>query len=245
MLDFEKFFTTTDTNLEKSWEQLLAKSRLTKAILSGEATKTLYAIYMLETFHYTAHNARNQALVGERDASNPVYTKFCFDHAAEEVGHEQMALHDLKKMGFEGVEQNIPRPLPQTETLIAYIYWVSATGNPLQRLGYSYWAENCYRYINPVIDKLRITLSLTPGQLTFFIAHSDIDSKHFEEIKTVIERTCKSQKDLDDITAVASVTLDLTGKMLDGVFDEYVALESGRPSRYAFLPELLKRSSNG
>lgn len=236
MLDFDKFFHDADARLEALWTSLLAQSELARAIREGKINRTLYAIYMIETFHYTAHNARNQALVGVRDNSNPVYTKFCFEHASEEVGHEKMALHDLKSMGgFSDADLTIPRPLAETESLIAYLYWISVTGNPLQRLGYSYWAENCYQYINPLIDKLRSTLSLDPSQLTFFIAHSDIDSKHFDEIKTVIRRVCKSQQDLDDIAYVMEVTLALTGKMLDGVHKEYRALMEGMPSRYGFL----------
>lgn len=240
MLDFESFFKTIDDRIATKWDELLSGSKLAQAIHSGEIKKSLFAIYMIETFHYTSHNARNQALVGVRDASNPVYTKFCFQHAAEEVGHEKMALHDLKNIiGFDNLEIAIPKPLPETETLIAYLYWISATGNPLQRLGYSYWAENCYQYINPLIDKLRVALNLGPSQLTFFIAHSDIDSDHFEEIKRVIERACRTTQDLDDITNIMEVTLNLTGKMLDAVFKEYISFESGAPTRYSFLSDAL------
>lgn len=236
MLDFDTFFHTLDTRLETLWNDLLAQSRLAIVIREGKITKALYAIYMIETFHYTAHNARNQALVGVRDNSNPVYTKFCFEHASEEVGHEKMALHDLKSMAkFTDADLSIPRPLPETESLIAYLYWISATGNPLQRLGYSYWAENCYQYINPLIEKLRTTLTLTPSQLTFFIAHSDIDAAHFDEIKNVIRRVCKTQQDLDDIAYAMEVTLALTGNMLDGVHRAYQAFTDGTPGRYEFL----------
>ncbi len=246
MLDFEKFFADTDARIEAVWTALLGKSRLANAILDGKISKSLYAIYMLETFHYTAHNARNQALVGVRPDINPVYAKFCFEHASEEVGHERMALHDLKSIGFALGDAAMPKPLPETECLIAYLYWISATGNPLQRLGYSYWAEDCYQYINPLIEKLRSTLSLEASQLTFFIAHSDIDAKHFDDIKQTIQRCCKTQQDLDDIAYTMEVTLNLTGKMLEGVYDEYLLLESGKPSRYAFLREAkLEHLSHG
>jgi thiaminase len=240
-LDFAKFFVTIDERIEVVWGNLLANSKLVQAIEEKKISPLLYAIYMVETYHYTSHNARNQALVGVRDASNPVYTKFCFEHASEEVGHERMALHDLKSLGLNGLEEKLKKPLPETETLIAYLYWISATGNPLQRLGYSYWAESCYQYINPLINKLKDTLSLTPNQLTFFIAHSDIDADHFEDIKTIITRACKTQEDLDSILDVMETSLVLTGRMLDGVFNEYTKIKSGIPSRYDFLEDLFEK----
>lgn len=235
MLNFNDFFKSLDDQLEVMWQAILAESRFTQAILHGDIDKTLYAIYMIETFHYTAHNARNQALVGVRENPSPVYTKFCFEHAAEEVGHEKMALHDLRSIDVITHDTVIPKPLPETETLIAYLYWVAANGNPLRRLGYSYWAENCYHYINPLIEKLRSTLQLQDSQLTFFIAHSSIDEAHFDEIKKIIQRTCNTQDDLEDITNVMETTLKLTHKMLEAVFDEYAKLQAGTSTRYSFL----------
>lgn len=220
------------------WGEILDTSRLVRAIRDGSIDKALYAIYMLETYHYTAHNARNQALVGVRHAELAPYAKFCFEHAAEEVGHERMALHDVMSIGLKGHEFDIPKPLPATEILIAYLYWISFTGNPLQRLGYSYWAENAYVYINPLIDRLRRLLDLQESQLTFFIAHSAIDADHFDEIKSVMRRTCKQDEDWADIERVMETSLRLTGAMLDAVHDEYERYRSGASTRYAFLDVL-------
>lgn len=41
------------------WDKILSGSRLIKEIMDGDATKVLYAIYMIEMFHYTKHNVRN------------------------------------------------------------------------------------------------------------------------------------------------------------------------------------------
>jgi len=166
-LSFNQQLSLLDERIEKSWADILENSRLVKAIREGGVSRALYAIYMIETFHYTAHNARNQGLVGVRHADNPVYAKFCFEHAAQEVGHEKMALHDVMSLGLKHEVFDIPSALPETEVLIAYLYWISFTGNPLQRLGYSYWAENAYQFITPLINRLSETLELKPAQLTF------------------------------------------------------------------------------
>ncbi|MGO1069411.1 iron-containing redox enzyme family protein [Lysobacter sp. CA199] len=237
-IDFNARIGRLNERVTAIWGEILDTSELVRAIRGGSVDKALYAIYMLETYHYTAHNARNQALVGVRHAELAPYAKFCFEHAAEEVGHEKMALHDVMSIGLKDHKFDIPQPLPSTEILIAYLYWVSFTGNPLQRLGYSYWAENAYEYINPLIDRLRTTLELQESQLTFFIAHSDIDADHFEEIKTIMRRTCKSEQDWVDVERVMETSLRLTGAMLEEVHREYELYRSGKSRRYAFLDVL-------
>lgn len=237
-LDFDARLERLNERVASVWGEILASSRLVGAIRDGSIDKALYAIYMLETYHYTAHNARNQALVGVRHADHAPYAKFCFEHAAEEVGHERMALHDVMSIGLKDHSFEIPKPLPATEILIAYLYWISFTGNPLQRLGYSYWAENAYVYINPLIERLRRLLDLQESQLTFFIAHSAIDADHFDEIKSIMRRTCKKDEDWADIERVMETSLRLTGAMLDAVHDEYVRYRNGTSARYAFLDVL-------
>jgi len=185
-------------------------------------------------------HARNQGLVGVRHADNPVYAKFCFEHAAQEVGHEKMALHDVMSLGLKNELFDIPPALPETEVLIAYLYWISFTGNPLQRLGYSYWAENAYQFITPLISKLSEILALSPAQLTFFIAHSDIDIEHFNEIKLILRRTCKCQADWEAINTVMETSLRLTGDMLEAVYEQYESWQNGLAPRYDFLHALDK-----
>jgi thiaminase len=228
-----------DEKLSAAWRGLFQRSRLVRTIEKGELDRRLYALYLFETYHYTAHNARNQALVGVR-AVNPsdAYMKFCFEHANEEVGHEQMAMHDILSLGLRGVEFEIPRPRPATEVLIAYLYWVSATGNPLRRLGYSYWAEGSYQYITPLLERVQKTLSLTPNQMTFFTAHARIDEKHADEVRHMVASQCQTEQDWRDVEDVMLTSLSLTGGMMEGVYDEYERVLTGRSTEYKFLSSL-------
>ncbi|RKH43027.1 iron-containing redox enzyme family protein [Corallococcus sp. AB050B] len=219
------------------WDELLSQSRFVRTIQQGEVTKALYALYLIETYHYTRHNARNQALVGVRCDDDRHYQKFCFNHAEEEVGHEQMALHDVASMGLQPGFP-IPRALPATDVLIAYLYWVSYQGNPLQRLGYSFWAESCYDYIRPLLGKVQKSLGLTPAQMTFFVAHSDIDAEHSQAVDEMIAKKCKTPEDWEDVAQVMETSLRLTWKMMDEVADAYAQLVDGRSDRAAFLKAL-------
>lgn len=224
---------------EAGWKRILDNSRFVRHIQEGKLDRKLYALYLVETYHYTKHNSRNQALVGVKMGDgNPQYQKFCFDHAMEETGHELMAWHDAKALGLSAQLTDLPAPLPATEVLIAYLYWISEHGNPLRRLGYSFWAENSYEYINPLVDKIRTTLDLKNSQMTFFVAHSAIDKEHAEEVERMLKSQCKTEQDWADVAQVAEVTLQLTGNLLEDVYWEYQQVISGASKRFPAIHPL-------
>jgi pyrroloquinoline quinone (PQQ) biosynthesis protein C len=227
------------TKLDQEWADLFRTSSFIKAVQAGEATKALYGLYLLETYHYTRHNARNQALVGVRsEEHDPQYQRFCFHHAADEAGHELMALHDVRSLGVSDVQSKLPAPLPETTTLVAYLYWISFQGNPAQRLGYSFWAENCYEHILPLMGQVTEKLGLTSAQTTFFVAHADIDVEHAAQVQAMLVRQCRTAEDWAAVAEVMTVSLRLTGRMMDAVYDEYLRLTAGTSDRCDFLRAL-------
>src|SRR5688572_15877011 len=165
-------------------------------VLSG-GDKKLYVMWLTQIAHITRHTSAHQALVGIRvlEKSFP-YAQFCFEHASEEVGHEMMAIHDLKRLGV-AVESvaDLPAPLISTEKAIAYLYHISERANPLSRLGYSYWAEKCYPYVQQLADSTKDSLGLQNTQMTFFVSHAVIDEKHAKDVERILSIVCKTDED--------------------------------------------------
>ena len=221
------------------WAEILAHPLAkTFANTMMSADRRIYALYMTQVYHYTFHTARNQALVGANLHNVDLrYMRYCFEHALEETGHEQMALHDLRAVGLriEDPARDVPRPLPATELLIAYLYWVSTQGNPTQRLGYSYWAERSYDFIRPMIDTVRGRMNLATSDMTFFFAHSNVDEKHARDVTRVLAEVCRTADDWAAVRRTAEMTLRLTLQILEQVYGEYVKLRDGLPSEYACL----------
>ena len=137
-----------DATISATWAELLSQPLATTFLTSpASADRRMLALYFIQAYHYTSHTARNQAAVGvSTRTTNVHYLRYVFEHALEETGHELMALHDLRALGLpiEDPATDLPPPLPETEVLIAYLYYVANHGNPVQRLGYSYWAETAY-----------------------------------------------------------------------------------------------------
>src|ERR671936_458095 len=69
-------------------------------------------------------------------------------------------------------------PLPATEALIGYLYYVALRYGPIARLGYSFWAEGIYQHIQAPFMKISQDLGLTSKNVTFFGAHAQADEEH-------------------------------------------------------------------
>lgn len=232
----EKKLSQLKEKLSIEWSALKSRSCFIKGILQEPVDPRLYMLYMLQTYHYTAHNARNQALTGviAKDVS-PGYLKYCFDHAAEESGHEMMAVADLVSMGMTHQQVFSSPAILETDALIAYLYWISSTGNPMRRLGYSLWAESSYGFIGDVLTKVKGDLKLTARQMTFFDAHSDIDAEHAAEVDRALTLYCKTEADWQAVEHTMIGTLQMTERMLDGVWHTFNALRNGSALTFTFL----------
>ena len=228
--------------IASKWEQILTQPQALQFAnsLMGK-DRRVYAIYLTQVYHYAFHTARNQALVAVNPANKDIhYMQFCLEHALEETGHELMALHDLRFLGIHinDPEKEMPPALPATQLLISYLYRVAQSGNPVQRLGYSFWAETSYGYIRGFMDNLKEKMQLDKKQMTFFYNHSTIDDKHAKDVEKIILHICKTDDDWTAVTESAMITLDLTYQILRSVIDEYEKLVRNQPSQFSIMNSL-------
>lgn len=212
------FLEDCDERRAQGWQRLKAGA-FWSGLREHGIDRELYVALLTEIYHYTHHNAQNQALAAVRVGSDRLeLLRFCLRHAFEEAGHDLMVLHDLEAVGVERATVLAARPLPETRALIAYLYEVSRSEDATARLGYSYWAESCYAEIRELIDALRSDLDLGERELTFFVAHEGIDRRHFEEVRAIAAESCTSQALRAGFLEVLETTLHLTGAMLDAVW---------------------------
>lgn len=132
-----QFFDELDAVVDDRWHAI-QDGEFWQHVLSHGMDNELYKRTMVEMYHYTRHNSVNQALAAAR-CSSPEdlhLLKFCYEHADEELGHEQMITHDLRSIDLLEPELLERPPLPPTEALIAYLYYVSLAEGAKARLGY-------------------------------------------------------------------------------------------------------------
>lgn len=201
--------------VNQEW-QLIKAGQFWQTILNKPVSRALYRDLMIEIHHYTRHNSMNQAVAAFVDAPEGLL-RFVYGHAADELGHERMVTHDLASIGLLDQADLQRPPLPATEALIAYLYFVAIKYGPIARLGYSFWAESVYEHIDEILQKIKIDLSLTDKNLSFFVAHAKIDKKHIDQVEGCIGRYATSESDQALVKKVAKTTLFLTAQMLEQV----------------------------
>ena len=214
---------------QEIFSEPLAK-KIQAIFASGD--RTLYALWLSQVAHLTRHTSAHQALVGTRiDEISFTYAKFCFEHASEEVGHEMMAINDLKKIGYDVKSvADLPAPLPATTKLNAYLYFVAQHAHPATRLGFSYWAEKCYPFISEFAGTTKSALQLTDRQMTFFVSHAEIDAKHAEDVERVISQVCKTPEDWQAVEQGMIDTLTMAKEIFAEIHE--CATQVSKPKGY-------------
>jgi len=224
----EKLFHQLDESVATLWAD--AKRRpFWRHVVSKGVDRDLYRLVMLQIFHYTRHNAINQAVAALRATPDDrALLRFVCTHAREELGHERLIVHDLRSIGLIGREPIEDVPLPATDALINYLYGVALREGAVPRLGYSYWAESIYEHIGPLLLAARDSLGLARDNMTFFSVHAEIDVRHAEEVKTAIRRGVMTPQQAADVRRVAVTSLWLTIQLLEQAFHSACAGQEGR-----------------
>lgn len=222
-----------DQTVNKEWA-LIKAGRFWTRVMTEPLPRDLYRLMMEQIYHYTRCNSVNQAAAALRTSpERRQLLKFVYKHAAEELGHETMVLHDLKRIGLLDESFLQQAPLPPTAALIAYLTQVAMEKGAVARLGYSYWAENCYEHIDGLLQKFRADLQLDNASMTFFVAHSEIDKAHSAEVIEAIKLAEPTPQEQQDILNVAQTTLYLTGQILERVALEYARHTPAQSKRSA------------
>jgi pyrroloquinoline quinone (PQQ) biosynthesis protein C len=211
----QDLFRRLDQSIADLWARA-RRGRFWRQVVSRGFDRELYRLVMVQIFHYTRHNSINQAATALRALpEEPELLRFIYSHAREELGHERLVVRDLESIGLLSGEALPEAPLPATDALIHYLYGVALREGPVARLGYSYWAESIYQQIAPLLLAARRSLSLTDANLTFFVAHAEIDSKHAEQVRTVLRRAASTPERAEAVHRVAVTSLWLTLQILE------------------------------
>lgn len=209
------FLDSLRQTVDTEWAEI-KRGEFWQRVMGHPVSREMYRDLMLQIYHYSRHNSMNQAVAAFVPAPEGLL-KFVYRHAGEELGHERMVTHDLKSIGMLADGDLDKAPLPATEALIGYLYYVALRYGAVARLGYSFWAEGVYGHIQGPFAKISQDLQLTSKNLTFFGAHAQADIAHIQQVEDAITRFATSKEDQELVVKVARTTLSLTGQLLDQV----------------------------
>lgn len=161
--------------------------------------KRAYGTWLMQSFVFVQHSTRLLALAsGFTSFEQEAIHRRMANHLKEEVGHEKMALTDLKRLGLEISD------LPELQETNAFFqtqyYWIQQESGA-SFLGYVIFLEGLAAKFGPHILN-RVTEAHGEKASVFVRVHAEEDQDHiekaFDNLKNLppeeIERICRNMK---------------------------------------------------
>ena len=199
--------------------QVFEASPAMQRILRGNMTIEHYKSYLQQTYHYTKDNPQIQALATVYFRGNDrEYVRMFYKHAISEIGHDELALSDLKTLG-ENIDQvRIENPLPATVALNAFVYYQIYNRNPIGYLGYLFFLEFLPTGSGAAYMQLLEKAGVPKSAMGFLLEHTNVDVYHNRLMEKYIEGLVKTEADLQAIIYSMRGTGELYASMLHAAF---------------------------
>lgn len=155
--------------------------------LAGRITKDTYVAYLTEAYHHVKHTASLMAVAKARLDSAHAQFKLALDeYIAEETGHEQWILDDIRACGADPRAAHDAQPRLATEVMVAFAYDYINRVNPMGFFGMVYVLESTSVLLASAgATAVQQSLGLPPAAFRYLTSHGALDQDHmkfFEEL---------------------------------------------------------------
>jgi pyrroloquinoline quinone (PQQ) biosynthesis protein C len=179
-----------------------------------------YKSILREVYFYTREDPQLQAAaaIAFRGRSRGLVKTF-FGHAMSEIGHDQLALNDLKFLGEPTDSISKEYPLPATTAMTAFAFYTIQHRNPIGYLGYLYFLE-----FMPTSQGMQFATALermgVPGQaMSFLKEHTTADIGHNRMMEQYIQRLVVDEFDASAVIYAMHATAFYYAQMLDAAIE--------------------------
>jgi Iron-containing redox enzyme len=206
------------------FQDILAKfngSQPIRRIMAGDVTIDHYKEILRQIFHHTRENPQIQALatVYFRGHQRTIIKDF-YRHATSEIGHDQLALNDLKVLGEDVGSIPYENPLPSTTALLGFAFYQINNLNPIGYLGYLFFLEFTPTQNGRAYMELLNKIGVPYEAMTFLQDHAAVDIGHNKLMESYVAELIKTEDDLSSVIYAMQVTGKLYADMLQGAFDQ-------------------------
>lgn len=220
----ERKLMKTHEIIRNEWEKIFATMMDTpgyRRVRDGSLTIAHYKSVLKQIYFSTRENPSLQAMATAyfRGHQRTITGKF-MKHALQEVGHDQLAVNDLKALGEDVGVLQFQKPLPATTALISYAFYQIQHQNPMGYLGYIYHLEAMpTKAGRSYMDSLK-QIGVPDSALTFIEEHATVDIAHNKLMDSYIEEMITTQEDLEAFVYGMKVCANLYAKMVEDAFKE-------------------------
>lgn len=215
--------------LEQSWSNIEAEfmaSAPMRRLEGRQLTLPHYAAYLRETYFYTREDPQIQAACTTYfRGTDRALVKLFLHHAISEVGHDQLALDDLRLLGFDTTRISSEYPLPNTTALISFPFYAMQYRSTYSYLGYLYFLEFIPTSRGAGIIGSLKEMGVPDGALTFLQEHNAVDVQHNKLMRRYANEMLRDIAARDEVAYSMQVTSTLFANMLEGAF---TSVDEGR-----------------
>lgn len=211
-------------HIDAEWNacyEKLSRSEFFRKLGSGALELRHYKGFLRESFHNTRQNPATMALfIAHVKTGEPKLKAKFLKHTAMELGHDEMALDDLRALGEEVDSIRTARPLIATEAMAGFIMMQIQHRNPLAYLGYLYHLEAIPVRMGAAAMSALGGLGIPPNAVGFLKEHLEADPLHSKWNREYIEGFVQSDSDFDAVIFGLRGTSELHGMMFQSLLDE-------------------------
>lgn len=195
------------------------RSKGIERVLQGRIGTEHYASYLRQVFHHTRENPQIQTLatVYFRGHQRAAIKRF-FRHASSELGHDILALEDLRTLGEDVARLAEENPLPETAALIAFPFHQIYNLSPVGYLGYLFFLEFLPTGNGGALMDALERVGVEGGAMRFLRDHATIDVGHNKLMEGYAQALLKRPRELASAIYAMRVTGVLYGRMIEASF---------------------------
>lgn len=164
---------------ESSRAELL-RTPIIQGCLQGEVSLESYIAFLTEAFHHVRHTVPLlKACKAALPARHRWLDEAMDEYVAEEQGHDEWILDDLRACGADAEAVRHGRPGHATDVMVAYAYDTIARGNPLGFFGMVHVLEGTSVSLALLAaDRIQAPLRLPDAAFSYLRSHGTLDQEH-------------------------------------------------------------------
>ena len=185
--------------------------------LAGRITRTRYVAFLRQAYHHVKHTVPLLMASGSRLGEDRAALRGALaQYIAEENGHEQWILDDLRACGDDAEAARRSAPAPATELMVAYVYDYVARVHPAGFLGMVHVLEGTSSALaTRAAHSIARALGLPPAAFRYLTSHGSLDQAHVRFFEHTVNRL--GPDDREAVVHVARRVYGLYGDIFRGL----------------------------
>lgn len=188
-----------------------------QAGLAGRISRTTYLAYLAQAYHHVSHTVPLMRLARSGLAAKPMLVEALDDYIAEEEGHEQWILNDIRAAGGDTDAVVREGPSSATARMVDHAYVTLRGGNPAAFFGMVFVLEGTsIALASNGAEAVRASLGLPETAFTYLTSHGALDQDHMHFFEKLVNGL-DDAADEDAIVAMANDMFDLFGGLFTAI----------------------------